>query len=86
MLDSEIFAFSGNITGIDVSNAITVCIRQGEEEHFEISADDNILPHISVRQLGETVFVYLEAVSFIGRAPDISVYVTVKELKKLHLT
>ncbi|MCL2413680.1 MAG: DUF2807 domain-containing protein [Bacteroidales bacterium] len=83
----ETFYLSENIHRVGVSGAINLHLFSGDEDHIKIFADDNVLPHIAVRQISRNgLEIFLEGVSFIRSAPQITVYLTLRDLRNLHLS
>jgi hypothetical protein len=85
-LITENYTFTGTITGVSVSGAAVLYVFEGEEDHIEVEVDDNILPFLNVRKQGETVNIYFDRVSFIGRQPTVTIYATIKNWKKVNLS
>ncbi len=86
---SETYNFN-SITGIETSGETVVIINQVEANEANtcvVDVDENVLPHLVVRQSGNgTIHVYCENVSFIGRHPNITIYLTVHDLRKVSLS
>jgi len=84
---TEAYYLSENIHRVGVSDIIDLHLFLGDENHIEIHADDNILPHIAVRQISRSgLEIFLEGVSFIRRSPQITVYLTLRDLNELSLS
>jgi len=78
----------GSINRVSVSGIIDLHLFLGEEARIEIHADDNVLPHITMRQTPEVdgLEIYTGGVSFVGHAPEITVYLTLKDLRELRFS
>jgi hypothetical protein len=76
------------ITGIDIGNNATVHVRisENEQDSLIITVDDNILPFLRVDQSRENIAIRFEHVSFIGRMPELSVTLIVKDLRQFGLS
>jgi hypothetical protein len=64
-LDTEEYAFT-NFTEVEISSAFDFEIKQSSSYSINITADDNVIDHVQVSQVGQTLKIGLRTVTWFG--------------------
>lgn len=74
----------GSFTGIDVSGAFKIVIKQGATEEVVVEADANLLPIIRTDVVGSTL--RIDTKKSVSNPTTMKVYITVKELSDIDVS
>lgn len=74
----------GSFTGIDVSGAFKIVIKQGTTEEVVVEADANLLPIIRTDVVGSTL--RIDTKKSVSNPTTMKVYVTVKDLSDIDVS
>ncbi len=83
---SETYTFNNAITGIDASHGTKVIINQGDTDKCIVYIDDNVRPYLTLRQSNGVIHAHFENVSFVGHHPEVTIHLTVRDLRKVSLS
>jgi len=74
----------GSFTGIEVSGAFKVIVKQGPQEELAVETDRNLLPLIRTEVVGKTL--KIETKKSIHHPTELKVYITVKDIDMLDVS
>jgi hypothetical protein len=75
-----------NFTGVDVSGAVHVFVKQDSFFSAKVEVDDNLQPYVVVREEGGVLYVHQERNTSLDATHDIKVYVTLPVVEDLEVS
>ena len=74
----------GSFRAISASSGLDVYLRQGDSESVTVEADENLMEHIITKVKGDELILKVDG--SIRRATKMDVYVTLVDIKELHIS